>query len=183
MMRGPGIHPGSVRDIIGTHVDIMPTLLGLADGGLSPVPSTMDGENLAGELLLRGNDLVSHNKYRRTAVLIEYIGLGDVVRYGHLEDSYNNTFRALRVMDDTQPSGRRNLKYVEFTDCQKDWNFTMEPAEFELFDLDSDPFEMNNIISQVPYDLIRRLRHTTRRLFKCAGHICRYRSESSDSVS
>jgi hypothetical protein len=29
----------------------------------------------------------------RSAQLIEYYGLGDVVRYNHLEDTYNNTFR------------------------------------------------------------------------------------------
>lgn len=33
----------------------------------------------------------------RPGVLIEYYGLGDVVRYQHLEDTYNNTFRALRL--------------------------------------------------------------------------------------
>lgn len=37
----------------------------------------------------------------RTAQLIEYYGLGDVVRYEHLVDTFNNTYRALRVIDDT----------------------------------------------------------------------------------
>jgi hypothetical protein len=37
----------------------------------------------------------------RTAQLIEYNGLGDVERYGHQVDSFNNTYRALRVISNT----------------------------------------------------------------------------------
>jgi len=176
LIRGPGILPGAVRDdILGTHVDIMPTLLGLvaADrGGNFAVPSTMDGENLAWELLF-GEDY-GKGRRRRSAILVEYIGLGDVVRYGHLEDCYNNTFRALRVIDETHPEkARRNLKYVEFTDCRNDWNFTNEPTEVELFDISADPFELTNLVSSADDDLISQLREETRRLFTCSGHSCR----------
>ena len=34
----------------------------------------------------------------------------DLCRYEHLEDTNNNTFRALRVFDPAAPAGQRNLK-------------------------------------------------------------------------
>lgn len=175
-MRGPGITASSARsDILGTHIDIMPTLLGLVDYDSKKnnknyvVPSTMDGENLAPQLLSKPpihNDLLPR---RRNAVLIEYIGLGDVWRYEHLEDSYNNSFRALRVMD----GNHTNWKYIEFTDCQQDWNFTKQPQEYELFNLDTDPFEMHNLYSQVPHEWIVQLSKVTRHLYRCRGDTCR----------
>lgn len=208
LIRGPGIVPGSVReDILGTHVDIMPTLLGLAASAVGDddhIPSTMDGQNLAWELLLAGS--YASDRRRRTSILVEYIGLKEVLRkfrwprwyslrtltdtatftfsqprsapiivpgYRHLVDSYNNTFRALRVIDDTQPVGRRNIKYVEFTDCEKDWNFTQAPMELELFDLDADPYELINIAASADSDFITSLRDATHRLFTCSGKSCR----------
>lgn len=184
MMRGPGIRPNSIRnDILGTHVDIMPTLIGLANfhaedidekGRSSAVPSTMDGEDLSFILHRRSpSPSTTRHENRRTAILIEYIGLGDVVRYNHLEDTYNNTYRALRIIDETQPTGRRNLKYVEYFDWRDDWNSTKKPLELELFDLDDDPYEMVNLISHASKDFISSLRQTTQRLFTCVGQSCR----------
>ena len=211
MIRGPGIFSeSSVRDdIVATHVDVMPTLLGLIDGGVHDsvsIPSTMDGRNLAKDLLnagRRGHDGVANIESSSVSppstktygdlsiVLIEYIGLGDVIRYQHLEDSYNNTFRALRILDQRQAPPpplpqqqpvprqrrrqrqRRNLKYIEFTNCQTDWNFTKEPTELELFDLDDDPYELTNIIHTVPDDLLVQLQRMTRNLFRCQGETCR----------
>ena len=97
MIRGPGIFSeSSVRDdIVATHVDVMPTLLGLIDGGVHDsvsIPSTMDGRNLAKDLLnagRRGHDGVANIESSSVSppstktygdlsiVLIEYIGLGD----------------------------------------------------------------------------------------------------------
>ena len=174
-IRGPSIRPGSTRsDILGTHVDIMPTLLSLAvtnDGSIGQdVVSTMDGQNLA-PLLLESDGI--EKAPRRNVLLIEYIGLGPVIRYSHLEDSFNNTFRTLRLIDATLPEGWQNLKYVEYTDCREDWNFTGEPQEVELFDLAIDPFELNNIISSVPRVLLIQLRKLVRRLYTCSGDSCR----------
>jgi hypothetical protein len=42
---------------------------------------------------------------QRTEQLIEYAGGGPVVRYQHLEDIHNNTFRCLRVIDKTAAAG------------------------------------------------------------------------------
>ena len=61
-----------------------------------------------------------------------------VVRYEHLEDTDNNTFRTLRVIDPAAPDGEQNLKLSEFTGWAN-WDFlnAEDPEnEFELFDLD-----------------------------------------------
>ncbi|CAK0868908.1 unnamed protein product [Prorocentrum cordatum] len=122
----------------------MPTVLGLA--GVQ-APSTMDGISSAGHLIadtaaapvptrqlleLEGSLSVGSSGWRKMQ-LIEYCGLGDVARYQHLEDTANNTFRALRVID-----GKHNLKLVEFTDVGN-WHFEKRADEYELFDLGTDP--------------------------------------------
>ncbi len=170
-IRGPGIRPGSTRpDVIGTHVDIMPTLLSLAAAARSIDASIairdMDGENLAPLLLEKAIP-------KRNILHLEYIGLGPVIRYQHQEDAYNNTFVALRIIDSTLPKGWQNIKYVEYRDCRNDWNFTKEAKEYELFDLATDPFEMKNIVSSANKDLLARLHKVLRELYTCAGESCR----------
>ena len=174
-IRGPGIRPGSIRpDILGTHVDLMPTLLSLAasscDMDVSMAIQGMDGEDLSPLLLEK---VSSNDRPSRTMVLIEYVGLGPVIRYQHQEDAFNNTFVALRLIDPTLPKGWQNIKYVEYTDCRQDWNFRNEAQEYELFDLAQDPFEMNNIVSSAPKDLLDRLHNVLRELYTCAGDSCR----------
>jgi hypothetical protein len=89
----------------------------------------------------------------RTEQLIEYGGGGPVMRYEHLEDIHNNTFRCLRVVESSAAATveaeggsapkktTKNLKLCEFVGWA-DWNFTSGGAdsEWELFDLDADPF-------------------------------------------
>ena len=40
---------------------------------------------------------------------MEYGGGGPVVRYEHLMDVHNNTFRVLRLIDPTEPAGRKKI--------------------------------------------------------------------------
>merc|ERR1712039_632115 len=151
-----------------------PTILGLA--GVE-APPTMDGQSLAKLLvtdleaapaptrrLLEQQELSASDW--RTMQLIEYNGLGNVVRYEHLEDSPNNTFRALRVID-----GKRNLKLAEFVDIEK-WDFKDGIDEYELFDLDADPWEMKNLWSQADPNLVKVLTSELERLFRCHGVSC-----------
>ena len=177
-IRGPGIASGVKNPILGTHVDLMPTLLGLVHKNTDIVanldniiPPTMDGENLASYLLFdpHQNSRNHPSRQRRHVIPIEYIGLGNVVRYGHLEDSHNSTFRALRL----QIGGRRNWKYVEFTNCETNWNFTTGADEYEFFDLDQDPYELHNLMSIVPDRVFDRLRILVQHLYQCAGPTCR----------
>eukprot|EP00658_Telonema_sp_P-2_P005555 TRINITY_DN12080_c0_g1_i2.p1 TRINITY_DN12080_c0_g1~~TRINITY_DN12080_c0_g1_i2.p1 ORF type:complete len:289 (-),score=35.60 TRINITY_DN12080_c0_g1_i2:393-1259(-) len=119
VIRGPGIRAQTSFDQLGSQVDTMPTVLGLA--GIE-TPDSMDGRSIAHVLLsdresapaqavaVLDRDGRGPGEWRRTQ-LIEYYGLGDVVRYQHLEDTANNTFRALRVMD---PSAKVLLVMVAY---------------------------------------------------------------------
>lgn len=179
VVRGPGIAAGTHFDHIGSNVDTMPTILGLA--GVK-TPASMDGRSLA-PLLLSDTTRAPPPALRlhrpaaqwRTELLVEYPGLGGtkgVVRYQHIEDCNNNTFRALRVLDPSAAAGRRNLKLVEFTDGVANWNFTRDADEFELFDLDADPWEMDNLYDTAPADLVAQLRASLVKLYGCEGTAC-----------
>ena len=107
-IRGPGIVAGSVFDGLASNVDVMPTLLELA-GGAAARPRAWDGRSAAAHLLGRAT-----LGGWRTDLLIEYFSGGEVVRYEHLEDAHNNSFRMLRRLDPTAPVGRANLSFAQF---------------------------------------------------------------------
>lgn len=188
VVRGPGITEGSTFNHIASNVDTMPTVLGLA--GVE-TPASMDGESLA-HLLVTDTasapqptrSLLERQSARgpvgpstwRTMQLIEYNGLGNVVRYQHLEDTNNNTFRALRVIDDKQ-----NLKLVEFTDWDN-WFFEKPADEYELFDLNDDPWELKNIWNSASTELKQSLQKELKRLFECKGASCKPQGETQPAL-
>eukprot|EP00980_Cylindrotheca_fusiformis_P030282 scaffold24620_cov137-Cylindrotheca_fusiformis.AAC.4 len=192
MIRGPNIQHDSVNPVLGSHVDVMPTLLGLAANVVddSIIPETMDGSNLAGELL-QSNDsgstptviddsrkLEGTTPLQPSSLLVEYMSLGNVVRYQHLMDTFNHTFLALRVLNDTPLS---NIKYVEFWDSRTDWEYRGEQAlEAEFYDLDADPYEISNLIHQIPSAYKEALHKKMMRMFHCRGDDCR--DESNKGV-
>jgi hypothetical protein len=45
--------------------------------------------------------------------------------------------------------------------------------ERELYDLDSDPYELHNIVKDVPLALVEALEAKIQRLIKCEGQSCR----------
>jgi hypothetical protein len=108
-----------------------------------------------------------------SSLLIEYMSLGNVVRYQHLMDTYNHTFLALRVLNDTPLP---NIKYVEFRDSRNDWNFQGEALEAEFYDLDEDPYEMRNQIHEISCDYKQALHNKMMKMFRCHGNDCRKES-------
>jgi N-acetylglucosamine-6-sulfatase len=185
MIRGPGIEKNSTSSLVSTHVNLMPTLMGLATGhhhSQDVVPATMDGTNLAASIIDHaGTNPVEQSNYgdssemsQVSSVLVEYLSLGSVVRYNHLVDTYNHSFVCLRILEIVPaPYPLRNIKYIEFRDIQKDWNYTGHPLEREFYDLDADPFEMHNIVSIVPSVLVEALSEKIRRMLQCKGWTCR----------
>jgi hypothetical protein len=94
-----------------------------------------------------------------------------VVRYEHLEDTFNNTFRALRVFDPAAPEGQRNLKLAEFT-SPANWDFLNLADEFELFDLDADEWELKNLYKTADPALKKKLHDELEKLYRCQGATC-----------
>ena len=90
------------------------------------------------------------------------------MRYEHLEDTDNNTFRALRIIDPTAPEGQRNVMYAEFVDLPN-WNYSEPALEYELFDLDTDPYQMKNIYKAADPSYIATLHTKLAKLFTCRG--------------
>lgn len=182
MMRGPGIAKNSTTSLVSTHVNLMPTLMGLATGqhySQDVVPSTMDGTNLASKILdydgvedTEQDELIS--TFETSSVLVEYTSLGNIVRYNHLVDTFNHSFVALRIVD-TDPAHYpfHNMKYVEFRDSRDDWSMTNQPLEKELYDLDQDPFEMRNIVEEVSPVLVDALSKKIQKMLQCQGASCR----------
>jgi len=189
MIRGPGITKNSKSSLLSSHVNLMPTLLGIATRQYSSqdvVPSTMDGTNLAANILdsIYEEDDVDVSVFASatedgvesclrpsvqfSSVLVEYTSVGDVVRYNHLVDTYNHSFVALRILDD-----RHNLKYVEFRDCRRDWDMTGSPLEQELYDLNHDRFELDNMVNRVSHMCLKGLASKVQRMIQCRGDACR----------
>ncbi|KAG7337786.1 sulfatase [Nitzschia inconspicua] len=179
MIRGPGISKNSTTSLVSTHVNLMPTLMGLATKQYDSqdiVPPTMDGMNLAGKILDHVADEreKSLSTFEASSVLVEYTTLGNVVRFNHLVDTFNHSFVALRIVD-TDPAHYpfHNMKYVEFRDTRIDWNMTEAPLERELYDLDHDPFEMHNLVTQVSPVFVEALSKKIQKMIQCQGASCR----------
>jgi N-acetylglucosamine-6-sulfatase len=177
VVRGPGIAANTVFDHLASNVDTMPTILGFA--GVA-TPDSMDGKSLA-QLLVTDVDaapaptrelLAAESKKQqdswRNDLLVEYYGLGDVVRYEHLEDTGNNTFRTLRIIDPNGEAGLKNAKYVEFVNSSN-WDHIGPALEFELFDLDADPWELKNVYSSATDKVKTDLNQRVDKLFRCRG--------------
>jgi N-acetylglucosamine-6-sulfatase len=182
MMRGPGIAKNTTTSLVSTHVNLMPTLMGLATkkyDSQDVVPSTMDGMNLAAKILnLEGTIVNEKDKTLSTtessSVLVEYASLGNLALYNHLVDTFNHSFVALRILD-TDPAHYplHNLKYVEFRDSREDWNMTKKPLERELYNVEFDPFEMHNIVEEVSPVLVEALSEKIQKMIQCQGAMCR----------
>ena len=130
-MRGPGIAKGRRSKLLGSHVDLAPTWLGLA--GID-TPPEMDGRSLVSAIVnVSAPEVSSYTRqhaerqttqpaaaagYRpENAVYVSYHGLGPVGAPGRWMDALNNTYRVLRYMGDPQYG---DMMYAEFAG---DFNF------------------------------------------------------------
>lgn len=193
MVYGPGIAPNATLDaLVGSHVDLAPTWLELA--GVAR-PSWTDGRSVAPQLLGSSStgkaDAVRRPDAHRPANLayIEYHGLGPVGAPARLLDSFNNTYRAIRVFGgvdaDTDGApvvqGHRTQDQVvidapgslfssgNFLYAEWATDFLFEgPLQFhELYDLDEDPWQMHNLYTEYLHthrEQVWQMANMTRRL-------------------
>lgn len=161
---GPGIKAGSKVSSLASIPDIAPTILDLA----SVQPSdgiVFDGRSFAP--MLAANVETAAAPWR-DALLIEYYGVKDEPHKvsGHVEDSGNNTFRGLRIMNSSM-----NMAYFEFTDAFKDWNF--KKVDFvELYDLDKDPYQLNNLHEKASSNQLKALSQQLHDQWTCEQSKC-----------
>ncbi|KAL4943985.1 hypothetical protein BDV06DRAFT_210649 [Aspergillus oleicola] len=150
-VRGPGISPGSVEKQVSTHIDFAPTVFEIL--GL-PLREDFDGTPMR---VKRGSKAVPHEhvtvEYWGTAVLEgNYANL--LPGNGHRMP--NNTYKTARIA-----SEEHNLFYAVW--CTGD---------HELYDLNTDPYQIHNIYTTSPRSFTNRLDALLLVLKSCAGSTC-----------
>lgn len=170
---GPGIAQGITLGMVGSHVDLAPTWLELA--GLS-IPDEMDGRSLVGGLIgstteCTGGEVREEPGERDPLpvglALIEYHSLGIVGAPGRLGDAWNNTYRALRIID-RRPYGLGNVLYAEFGD------YSFSTVQFhEFFDLETDPWQLHSTFNALSSANKSAWATRLARAYACHGSSCR----------
>src|SRR4029077_16965893 len=169
LMRGPGIKPGTSTGELAANIDIAPTILELA--GVTPDKS-VDGQSLVP--FFRDPSL----RTRRPILFESFVETNDV--------EANGEPTAQRVVKELKPRRRRAsgrgakasivappkdyegirlgpYKYIEWPDGEK-----------ELYDINKDPNELNNIARDPNLFPIRAFLHNQLvRLEDCSGATCR----------
>ncbi|HEX2894404.1 MAG TPA: sulfatase [Marmoricola sp.] len=140
---GPDIRPGTTNADVVQNIDLAPTFEQLA--GLRPNRHTMDGSSLVGLLHQTGT-------HRGSAALVEHHGQ---------DNSPNNPDN--EGPDSANPPSYEALRTATFTYVK----YTAGGAEF--YDRRVDPFELNNIISQLSPQRRARLHHWLVEMSRCQG--------------
>eukprot|EP00662_Eupelagonemidae_sp_cell21_P047513 gene47513-39375_t len=176
LIKGPHISPNSTLPHLVTNVDLGPTIVALAGGApphqgqvMRALPAHDDADGRSFAHLLTGRT----GPAWRTTALIEWNSDHDDAP-AHLAnpercmvDTPNNTYRALRVIN----ADGDNIVYTEFTDLYKDFDFHA-PIEFELFDLNADPYQLRNLYSLTPESVTQKLHADLDKQWRCAGQTC-----------
>jgi len=191
---GPGVDVGSSLGFVGSHVDLAATWLGL--GGVAATPHSMDGRSLVAAIVKNKTadlpvsvraHLEQQEQQEQQArdmpedqqslpllpaggAYIEYHGLG-LVGYTppwyRLGDAWNNTYRALRVIDRT-PGGLGNVLYAEFG------SYNFDQITFhEYFDLEVDKWQMHNQFSKLTAAEQQQWAGRVASMHSCKGAACR----------
>ncbi|APA06985.1 hypothetical protein sscle_02g017550 [Sclerotinia sclerotiorum 1980 UF-70] len=171
VIRGPGVPQGEETSIVTAHTDLAPTILKIANGDWKR--QDLDGSVIP----LDSQGLKDAEATRQEHVNVEFWGkaLPEGIRKFSLDDgkvvhySVNNTYKALRIISDAH-----NLYYSVW--CTN---------EHELYDLTTDPHQINNIYpssstttnpstqSKLNLDkLIPRLDALLMVTKSCKGHTC-----------
>ncbi len=144
-VRGPGVLPGASVDHMALNIDLAPTFGEIAGAAL---PANVDGRSLLP--LLTGR--APADKDWRHDFLIEHGESGkerDNEGEGGLPE-----YQALRTEDHL---------YVEYP----------KTVERELYELDTDPYELQSLHATAPKHLLKRLARRLADLRACSGESCR----------
>ena len=165
-IRGPGIPAGSTFDQPATNVDIAPTILELA-GVESP---QVDGRSLV-PFLKKTADYKSKAWRNSTYHEYYYIGIDNKCGQLHPIESPDNNFIAVRHQTGSKFG---NILYAEFTTGEKGPGFmTFDTIDFyELYDMDNDPWQMNNIYNKTSEDIKKDLHNDVHHWLQCKGSDC-----------
>jgi arylsulfatase A-like enzyme len=170
LVRGPGIKQGSATGELAANIDIAPTILELAG---AEADKSIDGRSLVP--YWQDTSL----RTRRPILFESFVETNDVEANG-AEPSRSARASTSRHLRRVRPGGDKAsasivappkdyegirlgpYKYIEWPDGEK-----------ELYDINKDPYELNNIVRDGNYFAIRAFLHTElRRLEDCIGKKC-----------
>jgi N-sulfoglucosamine sulfohydrolase len=148
IMAGPGIVPGRVYDELISNVEVMPTLLELAE---LPLPSNLHGRSFAG--LLAGKPYVPNERVFAEKTYHTYYDPMRAVRTDRWKLIANFEFAPWQ---ETPPDYRNNAKsYVEISNAlDVPYDVQYHPP-FELYDLTCNRWEQRNLADDARFTSIR----------------------------
>eukprot|EP01083_Nonionella_stella_P051088 135648_1 len=195
-IRGPGITAQSNVDFIVGNVDVMPTVLDLAN---IAIPDTVDGKSFKSKILNPNRDEPVDNW--RDMFLIEFISVADQyfnacttwhptpndfhgvnikpspytsngelvrVNYGAAVRSYpGNNYRAIRIINTTHDVAYAEYINYTFTETDK-----QNPYLYVLYDLNTDPYQLKNIYAQANEEIQKELHDKLMKYGNCQGKTC-----------
>jgi arylsulfatase A-like enzyme len=175
IIRGPGIKPGTTTGQLASTIDIAPTILELAE--VTPDKS-IDGTSLVP--FLKEPSL----RTRRPLLFESFVQTDDVEQDGQAatgETTSSGSARGvlgIKGSKDKNPAAHASVvappknyygirlgpyKYIEWPDGEK-----------ELYDINKDPYELNNVVRDPNYFPVRAFLHNELvRLEECSGKTCR----------
>jgi len=142
------IKAGTTSNQLIHYIDVLPTFMDVAGG---KVPENIDGKSFLS--ILKGND-VAVNKYvygvrTNQNILNSEIFPSRMIRNKRYK--YIRNFNSLEVVEQNL-TGKPNVDYFIKRGANK---FKNEPFE-ELYDLENDPFEQNNLANNPEFKLMKK---------------------------
>jgi len=119
------------------------------------------------------------------AAYFEYHGLGPVGEPGRLLDSFNNTFRGVRLVGGAGAGRFERSRNLLFAEWGSDFLFSSVVFR-EVYDMDEDPWQMTNLYgswSRSHKLLLAQLANLTRRMYTCSWRVGPARSCRGDSAN
>ena len=188
---GPGLNGNVVNDKTTINSDILPTMLSLAGieydkddyDGIDIFDENIKRDTIISQYISKSNETFSAcktwypNQNDNGTFPGQIIGPKGQNNKGQqwIQDSleYNN-WRLIRVINETD-----NFVYMEFIkmNARSDWdNNTIldNPYFYEFYDLNNDPYQMDNIYQELSKSLQNELHKTLLYYGKCKGSNCRH---------
>lgn len=157
IIRGPKIPAGVVRDEMVLNVDFAPTI---AEWAGATTPAFVDGRSLTPLLTAAPEETPAW----RTAVLWEQgSSIANVAPAGSSTDIDDPV-----VSDRLPPPAYRGLRTPQYIYIQY-----LRSGVQEIYDLTTDPYQLNNFVSTAPAPLLSGLAERLGRYMNCASDSCR----------
>jgi N-acetylglucosamine-6-sulfatase len=156
LIRGPGIKPGTATGELAANIDLAPTILELAGAGAD---KSIDGRSLVPYMVDPAL------RTRRPLLFESFVETADVEQNGEARTSARRGDAGASIVappKDYEGIRLGPYKYIEWPDGEK-----------ELYDINKDPYELNNEIRDKNFAPIRAFLHSQLiRLEACVGRTC-----------